>query len=88
MRSNQFSGLETIRYPVLDLRGRAIAAVTIPYVKRLDEPTRMSATDTRKVLAATVTELNAALGSTAVRGADNPAPRVAGTDGAQRHLSR
>lgn len=64
MRSNQFSGLEAISYPVLDLRGRAIAALTVPYVKRLDDPTRMSPADAQAALAATVADLNAALGGT------------------------
>jgi DNA-binding IclR family transcriptional regulator len=62
MRSNQFSGLEAISYPVLDLRGHATAALTIPYVRRLDEPTRMSAADAQAALASTVADLNAALG--------------------------
>ena len=65
MRSNQFSGLEAISYPVLDLRGHAIAALTVPYVKRLDEPGRMSAAEAQGVLAETVAGLNAALGSAA-----------------------
>ena len=64
-RSNQFSGLEATSYPVLDLHGRAIAALTVPYVKRLDEPDRMSATETQAVLGETVAGLNTALGSAA-----------------------
>ena len=62
MRSNQFSGLEAISFPVLDLRGRAIAALTVPYVKRLDNPTRMSPADAQAALASTVADLNVALG--------------------------
>jgi DNA-binding IclR family transcriptional regulator len=69
MRSNQFSGLEAISYPVLDRRGRALAALTVPYVKRLDEPTRMSPADAQAVLASTVVDLNMALGG-AVGGPD------------------
>lgn len=62
MRSNQFSGLEAISYPVLDLNGHATAALTVPYVKRLDEPTRLSAAEAQVALASTVADLNAALG--------------------------
>jgi DNA-binding IclR family transcriptional regulator len=64
IRSNQFSGLEAISYPVLDLRGRAIAALTVPYVKRLDDPTRMSPAGAQAALASTVADLNAVLGGT------------------------
>ena len=75
MPSNQFSGLQAISYPVLDLRGNAIAALTIPYVKRLDDPTRRSSADAQTFLAATVAELNGALGGTvgATRGLEEPA---------------
>ncbi len=62
MRSNQFSGLEAISYPVLDLRGCAMAALTVPYVKRLDAPGRMSPAAAQAALASTVSDLNAVLG--------------------------
>ncbi len=62
MRSNQFSGLEAISYPVFDLRGRAMAALTVPYVKRLDAPGRMSPAGAQAALASAVSDLNAVLG--------------------------
>jgi DNA-binding IclR family transcriptional regulator len=35
MKSNQFSGVEAISYPILNSRAHAIAALTVPYVTRL-----------------------------------------------------
>ena len=65
MRSRQFSGLEAISYPVLNMHGHAIAALTVPYVTRLDEPSRKSATYAQERLAEVTTHLNAALGGKA-----------------------
>jgi DNA-binding IclR family transcriptional regulator len=62
MRSNQFSGVEAISYPIVDLRGHAIAALTVPYVTRLDDTTRKPASAAQAVLAKVAADLNAALG--------------------------
>ena len=62
MPSNQFDGMVAISCPVLDLRGRAIAALTVPYVKRLDEPLSASDEDVRSMLLETTSSLTAALG--------------------------
>ena len=62
MRSDQSSGLEAISYPVFNLRGRAMAALTVPYVKRLDVPGPTSPADAQAALAPAVSDLNAALG--------------------------
>ena len=62
MKSNQFSGLEAISYPILDLRGFAIAALTVPYVTRLDDKTHKSVSAARAALADVAAALNTALG--------------------------
>lgn len=65
MKSNQFSGLEAMSYPILDLRGHAIAALTVPYVTRLDDMTRKSTSAVQAELARVAVDLNAALGGIA-----------------------
>jgi DNA-binding IclR family transcriptional regulator len=62
MESNQFSGVEAISYPILDLRGYAIAALTVPYVARLDATTPKPASAAQAELAKVAADLNAALG--------------------------
>jgi len=65
MPSNQFGGMVAIACPVFDVRGRAAAALTVPYVKRIDEPSSVSDQETRALLAATAADLTAALGGKA-----------------------
>ena len=62
MKSKQFSGIEAISYPILDLRGHAVAALTVPYVKRLDDMTQKPAQAAQVALAEVAADLNAALG--------------------------
>ncbi|MFL1461622.1 IclR family transcriptional regulator [Roseococcus sp. DSY-14] len=62
MPSKQFSGLVAISCPVFDLRGRAIAALTVPYVKRLDEPDSVSDEEVRATLAEAAAALTARVG--------------------------
>ncbi len=62
MKSKQFSGLEAISYPILDLRGHAVAALTVPYVKRLDDMTQKPTQVAQVALAEVAADLNAALG--------------------------
>jgi DNA-binding IclR family transcriptional regulator len=66
MKSNQFSGLEAISYPILDLGGHAIAALTVPYVARLDDVTRKPASAAQAELAKVAADLNAVLGGAVV----------------------
>jgi len=75
MRSRQFSGLDAISYPVLNRQGHAVAALTVPYVTRLDEPTRKPALYAQERLAEVVAELTAALGGKA-----SPAPVRGGAE--------
>lgn len=62
MKSNQFAGLQAISYPLFDLRGHAIAALTVPYVARLDESTRMDTSETQQVLGQVTSQLTEAVG--------------------------
>ena len=62
MKSKQFSGIEAISYPILDLRGHAVAALTVPYVKRLDDMTQKPASAAQAALAEVAGDLNVALG--------------------------
>lgn len=64
MPSNQFGGIVAIACPVFDVRGRAAAALAVPYVKRIDEPSSVSDKETRALLAAAA-DLTAALGGKA-----------------------
>jgi DNA-binding IclR family transcriptional regulator len=48
--SGQVRGLYAISYPILDLRGHAIAALTVPYADRIDQSGRKSQKDVEAVL--------------------------------------
>ncbi|SFU17262.1 IclR family transcriptional regulator [Mesorhizobium sp. YR577] len=62
MKSNQFSGVHAISYPIFDLNGHATAALTVPYVARLDDSQRLSVSAVQTALAATAAEMNVVLG--------------------------
>jgi DNA-binding IclR family transcriptional regulator len=76
MESNQFSGVEAISYPILDLRGCAIAALTVPYVARLDAVRRTPASAAQAELAKVAGDLNAALGGAVASIAGDAARRT------------
>jgi len=71
MKSIQFSGLEAISYPILDLQQHAIAALTVPYVTRLDVRTRTSVSEAQLALTNVAADLNIALGSSIVSAKGN-----------------
>jgi DNA-binding IclR family transcriptional regulator len=48
--SGQVKGLFAISFPILDLRGYALAALTVPYADRLDQTGRKSVEQVRTVL--------------------------------------
>lgn len=50
--SGQVRGLYAISFPILDLRGHAIAALTVPYADRIDQSGRTSAKDVEAILGA------------------------------------
>ena len=61
MPSLQISGVHNFSFPVMDVNGRALAAMTLPFLVRTDLPsTTMS--DARNILRAAATELSARLG--------------------------
>ena len=61
--SRQFSGVEAISYPILDLRRRVVAALTVPYVTHLDDKTRTTASAAQFALAAVAADINVVIGS-------------------------
>ena len=71
MKSNQFSGVEAISYPVLNSRAHAIAALTVPYVTRLDDVARKPPLEAQRALAKAAAELNTALGGAVIDIADD-----------------
>lgn len=50
--SGQVRGLYAMSFPILDLRGQAIAALTVPYADRIDQSGRASAKDVEAILGA------------------------------------
>jgi DNA-binding IclR family transcriptional regulator len=87
--SRQFSGVDAISYPILDRHGRAIAAVTVPYVTHLDDNTRTTASAAQAALATVSAEINVALGSTVVAGNRTSSTSAADSDfGAYEASSR
>ncbi|WP_439548926.1 IclR family transcriptional regulator [Falsiroseomonas sp.] len=83
MRSRQFSGLDAISYPILNRQGHAVAALTVPYVTRLDEPASKPASYAQERLAEAATELNVAVGGKAgiASSRERPGRRRATADG-------
>jgi len=55
--SGQVKGLFAISYPILDLRGHAIAALTVPYADRVDLKGRTSAKEVEAILGAAAADL-------------------------------
>lgn len=62
MESTRIRGIHDISFPVLDHRGSAVAAMTIPFIERLDIPDHGSLTQTRDALSRTAARLVASLG--------------------------
>jgi DNA-binding IclR family transcriptional regulator len=48
--SMQVRGLHAISFPIFDTRNRALAALTVPYAERLDEPERKTIADVERAL--------------------------------------
>jgi DNA-binding IclR family transcriptional regulator len=48
--SMQVKGLHAISFPIFDTRNRALAALTVPYSERLDEPSRKTVADVEQAL--------------------------------------
>lgn len=62
MESTRIRGVHDVSYPVFDHRGSAIAALTVPYIERLDVPDHGSRAQTREHLSRCAARLTASLG--------------------------
>jgi DNA-binding IclR family transcriptional regulator len=60
--SVQVRGLHAVSFPILDTRGHAIAALTVPYSERIDQSTRKSIADVTKALGLASAQLSARMG--------------------------
>jgi DNA-binding IclR family transcriptional regulator len=59
--SGQVRGLFAISFPILDLRGHALAALTVPYADRIDQTGRKSQKDVETILGTAARHLTARL---------------------------
>jgi DNA-binding IclR family transcriptional regulator len=62
MDSTRIRGVRDVSAPVFDHRGSAVAAMTVPFIERLDVPDDSSLVLTREALARTAARLSASLG--------------------------
>jgi DNA-binding IclR family transcriptional regulator len=62
MESTRVRGVHDLSFPVFNHRGAAVAAITVPFIERLDIPGDTSLAATRKVLADAASRLSASLG--------------------------
>lgn len=62
MDSTRIRGVRDVSAPVFDHRGSAVAAMTVPFIERLDVPDDSSLVLTREALARTAAQLSASLG--------------------------
>jgi DNA-binding IclR family transcriptional regulator len=81
MKSNQFSGVEAISYPILNSRAHAIAALTVPYVTRLDNVARKPPSEAQAALARAAAKQNTAVGGTAINITDDMQPTQSSAKG-------
>ena len=65
----QVRGLYSVSFPIMDSRGHAIAALTVPYAERIDRIDRKSIA-TVETLSATAETLSRRMGGGAPRGSD------------------
>ena len=70
MESTRVRGVHDISFPVRDHRRVAVAALTSPFVARLDASERASLDDARSMLRNAAAELSASLGAGPARGAE------------------
>jgi DNA-binding IclR family transcriptional regulator len=60
--SVQVRGLHAVSFPILDTRGHAIAALTVPYSERIDQSLRKSIADVTKALGLAASQLSTRMG--------------------------
>jgi hypothetical protein len=59
-------GLYAVSFPILDSRGQAIAALTVPYAERIDRIDRKSIATVEEILGATAQTLSRRMGGAAM----------------------
>jgi DNA-binding IclR family transcriptional regulator len=62
MESFQVRGVRAISFPVRGFHGHAVASLTVPYLERLDDPTRKTIDDARCTLKVAADTLTTAIG--------------------------
>ena len=62
MESTRTRGVHDLSFPVFDHRGSSVAALTVPFIERLDLPHESSIERTREALGSAATRLTASLG--------------------------
>jgi DNA-binding IclR family transcriptional regulator len=60
--SAQMKGLHAVSFPILDMQGHAIAALTVPYAERIDQSSRKSIAQVTEVLGAAAEQLSLRVG--------------------------
>jgi DNA-binding IclR family transcriptional regulator len=58
IQSKQFAGLHAISFPIFDMNGNAVAAITVPMLARIDGTTQFSEKDVEEVLRESVSVLS------------------------------
>jgi DNA-binding IclR family transcriptional regulator len=58
IKSNQYAGLHAISFPILDLNGNAMAALTVPMLARIDGETQASQQEVEAQLRKSVEQLS------------------------------
>ena len=83
--SVQVRGLYAVSFPIMDSRGHAIAALTVPYAESIDKIDRKSIAIVEETLGATAETLSRRMGGAAARAGHNEAqPIAAMSDGCTR----
>jgi DNA-binding IclR family transcriptional regulator len=81
MESTRVRGVRDLSFPIFNHRGAAVAAMTVPFIERLDMPGDSSLAASRKVLAEAASRLSASLGG-------RNAPLESGVQGSVAHAKR
>lgn len=76
MESTRIRGVHDLSFPVFDHRGSAIAALTVPFIERLDVADQGSRAHTREALARASARLTASLGGRIASAPTPPTTRV------------
>ncbi|MGP9790960.1 IclR family transcriptional regulator [Roseinatronobacter sp. NSM] len=69
MKSEQYRGVQAVSFPILNSRQNALAALTVPYLERLDLEGRTTVGDVERELAKAAQKLTARIGGRSREGA-------------------